>query len=413
VPCAGPVLAAVLTVQASQPLTGQRLVTGLAYAVGTAAGVLVILLAGRRLLGRLRVNAGRLQQAMGLVMIVFALATIGGVDGRFRTVLADHLPGFLVSPTSGLEEKAVAHDRMPTGHLAPEIRGTQRWFNTPGGRPLTLAGLRGRVVLVDFWTYTCINCIRTLPHVKAWDARYRDDGLTVIGVHSPEFSFEKDAGNVERAVREDGIRYPVAQDNDFTVWNAYANQYWPAKYLIDAKGRLRYVHFGEGDYAQTEDAIRGLLAEAGGTPAAGVTHVRAEGASPGMTTPETYLGSRRAEGWLQDPIPSGGHDFGPLPASIPRDRFAYGGAWKIGGQSATALERAQIAVRFGARRVFLVLGSARAGARVRVRVDGRLQRVIRVREQRLYTLVDLPRAGSHLLRLDFDPGVRGYAFTFG
>jgi cytochrome c biogenesis protein CcdA/thiol-disulfide isomerase/thioredoxin len=419
VPCAGPVLAAVLTVQASQPLTSQRLVTGIAYAIGTAAAVLLLLTAGRRLLARLRANAGRLQQAMGVVMVVFAVATLAGADGRFRTAVADHLPGFLVSPTSAIEgsaaaSRALGHSKQPELAPAPEIHGTQRWFNTPGDRPLTLRSLRGRVVLVDFWTYTCINCIRTLPHVKAWDARYRDSGLTIIGVHSPEFPFEKDAGNVARAIREDGIRYPVAQDNDFTVWKAFQNQYWPAKYLIDAKGQIRYVHFGEGDYGQTEAAIRDLLAEARGSRVpAEITHVHAEGASPALSTPETYLGSARAQGWLQDPIMPGGRDFGALPRDLPQDRFAYGGAWKIGAESATALARAQIAVRFGARRVFLVLSSHRPGARVRVFVDGRPTRVVRVREQRLYTLADLPRAGSHLLTLDVDRGVSGYAFTFG
>jgi cytochrome c biogenesis protein CcdA/thiol-disulfide isomerase/thioredoxin len=421
VPCAGPVLAAVLTVQASQTLTSQRLVTGIAYALGTAAAVLAILTAGRRLLGRLRANAGRLQQAMGVVMVAFALLTATGVDGRFRTAVADNLPGFLVSPTAGIEEKAIGAPRERSGQ-APEIEGTQRWLNSD---PLTLRSLRGRVVLIDFWTYTCINCIRTLPHLKAWDAAYRDRGLTIIGVHSPEFPFEKDAGNVARAVREQGIRYPVAQDNDFTVWKAYGNQYWPAKYLIDARGRVRYVHFGEGEYEETEDAIRDLLAEAGeqAMPAAAAP-VRGERAADGVTTPETYLGAARAEGFTQDPILPGGRDFGALPGDLPQDAFAFGGAWRVQPESAQALARAQIAARFGARRVFLVLGARRPGSAVRVRLDGRPipdrlagadvhGGVVRVRAQRLYRLVDLRRAGSHRLTLDLAPGVRAYAFTFG
>jgi cytochrome c biogenesis protein CcdA/thiol-disulfide isomerase/thioredoxin len=421
VPCAGPVLAAVLTVQASQPLTSQRLVTGIAYAIGTAAAVLVILTAGRRLLGRLRANAGRLQQAMGVVMIAFAVLTLSGVDGRFRTAVADHLPGFLVSPTASLEERAVASDRKPLGR-APEIEGTQRWFNSD---PLTLRELRGHVVLIDFWTYTCINCIRTLPHLKAWDAAYRDRGLTIIGVHSPEFPFEKDAGNVERAVREQGIRYPVAQDNDFTVWKAYGNRYWPAKYLVDARGRVRYVHFGEGEYDETEDAIRDLLAEAGErSMPAEAAPVRGERAAAGVSTPETYLGSARAQGFTQDPILPGGRDFGPLPSDLPQDAFAFGGAWRVEPESAEALARAQVATRFGARRVFLVLGARERGSAVRVLLDGRPipdrlagadvhGGVVRVGEQRLYRLVDLPRAESHRLTLDLAPGVRAYAFTFG
>ena len=421
VPCAGPVLAAVLTVQASQPLTGQRIVIGLAYAIGTAAGVLVVLLAGRRLLGRLRSGAGRVQQALGVVMVLVAVLTLSGADDRFRSAVADHLPGWLVSPTSRIEESQAASRALGThppvssgledGGPAPEIAGTQRWWNTPGDRPLTLARLRGRVVLIDFWTYTCINCLRTLPYVKAWDARYRDRGLTIIGVHAPEFPFERDAGNVARAIRREDIRYPVAQDNRFSVWNAYQNQYWPAKYLIDARGHLRYVHFGEGEYGKTEEAIRGLLREAG--RAAGASDdavVHAQHPSAGVTTPETYLGSERAQGWVQDPIRAGAHDFGALPDRVPQNAFAYGGSWTIAGDSAVAGAGARIAARFGARRVFLVLGGR---GRVEVRVDGRLTRTVRVVRQQLYPLVDLPRVGVHDLGLRFTPGVTGYAFTFG
>jgi cytochrome c biogenesis protein CcdA/thiol-disulfide isomerase/thioredoxin len=433
VPCAGPILAAVLTVQASQPLTGQRLVVGLAYALGTAAGVFAVLTAGRKVLGRLRANTGRLQQALGGVMVLVALFTLSGADGRLRTAIASDLPGWLVSPTSGLESSsAAAHalgtrrgtgSGLPDGGAAPEIAGTQRWFNTPGGRPLTLASLRGRVVLVDFWTYTCINCLRTLPYVKAWDARYRADGLSVIGIHTPEFPFERDAGNVAQAIRQDGIRYPVAQDNRLTVWNAFENQYWPAKYLIDARGHLRYVHFGEGDYGATERAIRRLLREAGRSTRAGTgARVRAIAPDAAVTTRETYLGAERATGWVQDPIRPGGRDFGALPAAIPQDGFAYGGIWKVAGSSAEAVRGAAAGVHFGARRVYLVLGGAHRD--VRVLLDGRpIPNAdagadvhggrLRVTGQRLYGLVDLPRAGRHRLELRLAPGIRGYAFTFG
>jgi cytochrome c biogenesis protein CcdA/thiol-disulfide isomerase/thioredoxin len=434
VPCAGPVLAAVLTVQASQELTAQRLVVGLAYAVGTAGAVFVVLTAGRRLLGRLRASTGRLQQALGLLMVAVAVLTLSGADGRFRTAIADDLPGWLVNPTSGIEDSRAAsralHTRqdtqgsgLPDAGPAPEIAGTQKWFNTPGGRPLTLNGLRGRVVLIDFWTYTCINCLRTLPYVKAWDARYRRDGLTVIGVHTPEFPFERDAGNVARAVEEDGIRYPVAQDNRYTVWNAFQNQYWPAKYLIDARGHVRYAHFGEGGYGRTERAIERLLREAGRDAAPrSARRVRAITPDAGVTTRETYLGAERADGWVQDPIAPGGRDFGALAAAIPQDAFAYGGVWTIDGTSAEAIHAARIGVTFRARRVYLVLGGAHTD--VEVRLDGRPiaardagadvhDGVVRVRGQRLYRLVDLPRAGSHRLELRVGHGVRGYAFTFG
>jgi cytochrome c biogenesis protein CcdA/thiol-disulfide isomerase/thioredoxin len=411
VPCAGPILAAVLTVSASQALSAQRLVTGLAYAVGTAGGVFLLSVAGRRLLARLRANSGRFQQALGLVMVAFAVLTLTGVDDRFRVEVANALPSWLVTPTEAIEKHAPGQRREPAAGLrdaglAPELRGTQRWFNS---QPLTLRSLRGRVVLIDFWTYTCINCIRTQPHLKAWDDRYRRDGLTIIGVHTPEFPFEKDAGNVQRAIRTAGLRYPVVQDNDFAVWNAFQNQYWPAKYLIDARGHLRYAHFGEGDYDQTEAAIRTLLGERGATAAS----VRAPAPSRRMSTPETYLGAARAQGFLQDPIRPGARDFGPLPSALPQDAFAFGGIWTVGLDEATAGLNARVALRFGARRVFLVLGSPGRRRQVQVRLQGEPPRTIVVDRHQLYTLVDLPRVESRELELRFEPGVRAYAFTFG
>ena len=411
VPCAGPILAAVLTVQASQSLSAQRLVTGLAYAVGTAAGVFILSVAGRRLLARLRANAGRVQQVLGLVMVLFGVLTLTGADQTFRTEVANALPSWLQSPTEAIEKHSPGVRRQAAAGLrdggpAPELRGTQRWFNS---RPLTLRSLRGRVVLIDFWTYTCINCIRTQPHLKAWDARYRRDGLTIIGVHSPEFGFEKDPGNVARAIRDAGLRYPVVQDNNLSVWDAFHNQYWPAEYLIDKRGHVRYASFGEGDYGKTEQAIRTLLGEKG-APAA---PVHAQTPSRAMSTPETYLGAERAQGFVQDPIRVGARDFGPLPGSLPQNAFAYGGIWTVGLQDATAGIGARVAVHFGARRVFLVLGSTGRTRRVQVRLAGARPRTIVVRDQKLYTLVDLPRVESRQLELRFEPGVRAYAFTFG
>lgn len=413
VPCAGPILAAVLTVSASQSLSAQRLVTGLLYALGTAVGTYLVLIAGRRVI---RASAGRLQQAMGLVMVLFAVLTLTGVDDRVRSDLATALPSWLVSPTERLEARTIEtppsglHDAGP----APELRGTQRWFNS---KPLTLRGLRGRVVLVDFWTYTCINCIRTQPHLKAWDARYRRDGLTIVGVHSPEFGFEKDAGNVARAVRTDGLRYPVVQDNDLAVWNAFGNQYWPAEYLIDAQGHVRYASFGEGEYGKTEAAIKALLREAGRSarPDGEAESVRAQTPSAALSTPETYLGSDRADGFVQGPIRPGDRDFGALPGprALPQDAFAYGGSWRVRPQDAVAGRGARVAVHFGARRVFLVLGSPGRPREVQVRLQGAKPRTITVDHQGLYTLADLPDVQSRSLELRLDRGVHAYAFTFG
>jgi cytochrome c biogenesis protein CcdA/thiol-disulfide isomerase/thioredoxin len=435
-PCAGPILAGVITVSASQPFTGGRLATALAYALGSAVALYVLMLGGRRVTRRLSPSAPRLQQALGAVMVITAVLMIADLDLRFQTAIAKDLPSFLVDPSAGLQKSGtIKHELaqlrgkpsgLPVLAPAPEITGTQRWFNTPGGRRLTLAGQRAqrRVVLIDFWTYTCINCLRTLPEVKAFDRRYRQAGLTVIGMHSPEFPFEKDAGNVQAAVKREGIRYPVAQDNDLATWNAFANQYWPAQYLIDARGRVRYTHFGEGDADKTEQAIRSLLAERDTRPLGGLAHARPEVPDPGMSTPETYLGADRAEGYVDGPVSPGARDFGSGSAKPPLNGIELRGRWTISPEAAEAGPGARLELHFKARRAFLVLGSPDRTRTMRVLLDGKPiparlagedvhDGVVRIDHQRLYRLVDGRRAGEHRLTLEPDAGVSGYAFTFG
>ncbi|HZV74655.1 MAG TPA: cytochrome c biogenesis protein DipZ [Conexibacter sp.] len=462
-PCAGPVLAGVITVSASQPFTAGRLAVALAYGVGSALVLYALMLGGRRLTAPLARRSGVLQMAMGVVMIVVALAMLNDYDLRFQSAIAKDLPAFLVTPTASLEKTSAAQRALadvrgaPTSKLsagltaqgaasgssaaatthapaadrlqlkdygrAPDFTGTQRWFNTAGGRPLTLAALRGRVVLVDFWTYSCINCLRTLPYLKAWDARYRAQGLTIVGVHTPEFPFEKDAGNVQAAIAREGIRYPVAQDNDMATWNAYGNQYWPAHYFIDARGHVRYAHFGEGDYGHGEEVIRALLADAGRRVGAARSGAHGIAPSAGMTTPESYLGAARAERFANGTILPGRQDFGKGPAPS-QDQLAYAGVWDVGSDTATAGAHAALELHFGARRVYLVLGSPGGPRRMRVLLDGRPipdalagsdvhGGVATIDGQRLYDLVALPQVGGHVLRLEPDPGVQGYAFTFG
>jgi cytochrome c biogenesis protein CcdA/thiol-disulfide isomerase/thioredoxin len=422
-PCAGPILAGVITLSASQTFTAGRLATAFAYGIGSAVALYFLMLGGRRVTRRLSARSGRFQQALGGVMVVVAVLMLANVDTRFQNAVASDLPSFLVNPTGGLEKShdvsrqlAAVHGgrAIPRLGAAPEIQGTQRWFNTPGDRPLTLASLRAqhRVVLVDFWTYTCINCIRTLPQLKAWDAKYRRDGLTIIGVHTPEFPFEKDAGNVRDAVAQDGIRYPVAQDNKYTTWNAYGNQYWPAHYLIDAKGQVRYVHFGEGAYGKTEGAIRTLLAEAGRSQLGSDVGTRA--VTPhGLVTPETYLGSARAERFDNGTIRRGVHDYGRGAPDLPPDHLAYRGTWGVAGDGAVAGPGARLYLNFRARNVYLVLGSPDRARTMQVLLDGRRVRAVRIGRQRLYRLVSLPKIGDHMLELRPQNGARGYAFTFG
>jgi cytochrome c biogenesis protein CcdA/thiol-disulfide isomerase/thioredoxin len=467
-PCASPILAAVISVSAA---TGRTVSLALAYALGSAAVLLLLALGGRKVFDRVR-RAGRgpaLQRTLGAIMIATAVLVATRVDVNFDQVVAEDIPN--VNLTAQLECSGAVTERLHeiTGHhakfapangasacgstsslprltaagpsasqatlladarrlprvgAAPEFTGTERWFNTPGGRPLTLGSLRGRVVLVDFWTYTCINCIRTLPYLKAWDATYRRDGLTIVGVETPEFAFERDASNVQNAIEQFGLRYPVVQDNEMGTWNAYGNEVWPADYLIDAEGQVRYAAFGEGDYGKTETAIRALLAQAGGH-VGGHSHATGVIVPSREATPETYLGTGRAEGWFHGPE-NGVHDYGAAPnAELALNQFAYSGVWKIAEQPAEAVANAGIDVEFDAKDVYLVLSSR--GERplpVRVLLDGRPipaseaggdvhGGVVTVRHQRLYSLVSLPGDQRHHLALRFAPGVTGYAFTFG
>jgi cytochrome c biogenesis protein CcdA/thiol-disulfide isomerase/thioredoxin len=442
-PCAGPILAGVITVSATQHLTAEKLTIALAYGAGTGLVLYAILLGGRRLTARLAPVRGRVNAAMGALMLAVALMLATNADIRFETWLARNAPAAIVDPTNGLEQShAVADElaqlrggghfavpagataaesgrRLPVVAAAPELAGTGRWFNS---RPLSIRSLRGRVVLIDFWTYTCINCLRTLPHVEAWYERYRRDGLTVIGVHTPEFPFERIAGNVDEAIHSNGLTYPVVQDNDYATWNAYGNQFWPAKYLIDASGNVRYIHFGEGAYGTTEKAIRSLLAERGARRLGPDTSVRAQVASEGVTTPESYLGLARGAGFAQPP--RAGTNTYRLPSRVGPEGLAFGGRWTESPEAATAAGHSSLELNFNARRVFLVLGSPSGPEPVRVFLDGRPLSPrqagsdvhggrLLVGAQRLYSLVDLPAVGRHTLVLRFASGVSGYAFTFG
>ena len=439
-PCAGPILAGVITVSASQNFTAGRLGVALSYSLGSAVVLYGLMLGGRRVTRAIARRSAIFQPAIGAVMVVVAIAMAAELDIRFQNEIADELPAAIVNPTRALEESDQARDTLadvrgagndgtiaqaatrasrgdglPVIGRAPEIRGTQRWFNTPEGAPLTLAELRGDVVLIDFWTYSCINCIRTLPHLRAWDERYRDAGLTIVGMHAPEFPFERDPDNVARAIERNALRYPVAQDNDFATWDAYGNQFWPAKYLVDARGRVRYTHFGEGAYEETERAIRTLLTEAGRDRLGRRADARSESASA-AATPETYVGSARAERFVNGPLLPGARRFEFAAAAaraLPVHHGALDGSWNIRPDRAVAGGRARLYLRFAARRVFLVLGSRGGPRTVRVGVDGRRHRTVRVADHTLYELVRLPRLGVHLLTLDLPKGVEAYAFTFG
>jgi cytochrome c biogenesis protein CcdA/thiol-disulfide isomerase/thioredoxin len=453
-PCAGPILAGVITVSAAQDFTVGRLAVAFAYGIGSGAVLYALMIGGRRLADRLRPVQSRVQVAIGAVMVTVAALMAADLDTRFQSSIADALPAFLTNPAGGLEEsdavaaklseltvhgataeggaeEAAAGERLPVLAEAPEITDTQQWFNTDG-KELSIAELNamGKVVLIDFWTYTCINCIRTLPYLRAWDEEYRDKGLVIIGVHTPEFPFEREADNVRESIGQNGLGYPVVQDNEFGTWDAFSNQFWPAKYLIDAEGRVRYIHFGEGEYETTEKAIRSLLAEAGTSESrlGRLTNASGQRIAPGLGTPETYLGAARAAGFANGGWPTGTNDFGRIGNRIverlPANAFALQGRWRNSDDDATALEGARIDGHYRARRVFLVMGSPKGERQVRVLLDGRpipdrlagadvTNGVVRVGEERLYRLVDAGKASDHVISLEIEPGISAYAFTFG
>ncbi|HUD27343.1 MAG TPA: cytochrome c biogenesis protein DipZ [Novosphingobium sp.] len=438
-PCAGPILGLLLTGAALQGASLGTSLLLLAFALGAATSLGLALLVGGGLFRRMKQSLGVsqwLRRGIGAAVLVAVAAIALGADTGF-------LARASLASTSRLEQALLARFGMagppPADSRAlgdegamPPLDGAVEWLNSP---PLTREALKGKVVLVDFWTYSCINCLRSLPYVRAWEEKYRDSGLVVIGVHAPEFAFERDPANVRKAVRDLGIRYPVAIDNRFAIWRAFRNNYWPAHYFVDAKGRVRYHHFGEGDYAGSERVIQRLLAEAGsegtfaGTVKVDATGVEAASAG-GARSPETYLGYRKARGAVTLPVPV--HDVAQTYRAAPSaaDQWGLAGRWKVGSDHATLDEAGgRILYRFRGRDLHLVLGPDARGrpVRFRVTIDGRAPGTDRgmdvdaagmgvVDGQRLYQLVRLKdaRSADHLFSIEFlDPGVEAFSFTFG
>jgi cytochrome c biogenesis protein CcdA/thiol-disulfide isomerase/thioredoxin len=420
-PCAGPVIAAVAVLAATQRFSVEGVLVTLSYALGAGLVLLLIAIAAQRgmNLQALRSRAPLIRRALGGVVVAVAIVMALGLDVK----LASHVPGY-TKALQGLEESAAAQDRIDSlltgeshfqgGKLqdygrAPDFQGISQWLNS---EPLTLASLRGKVVLIDFWTYSCVNCIRTLPYVKRWYETYRDAGLVVVGVHTPEFAFEHVPGNVKDAVRAFGIDYPVALDSDYSTWTAWGNRYWPAEYYVDRQGHVRYAHFGEGDYEETEKVIRTLLAEKNlPAPVSGSISDRTPTEA---LTPETYLGTDRLSSLVGSPVVEGREAAYAIPKVVPQNAVAYGGRWLVGRERIVAGEGARLRLSYHARNVYLVLGKGDAAGSVRVSVDGKPVKTVAVTGDRLYTLAALPGpAADHTLDLAFSPGVEAYAFTFG
>ncbi len=468
-PCAGPILGLILTGAAIHgPNAGTTLLL-LAYALGAAVSIAVVTLAGRGVYGALRrslVVGEALRRGLG-VLVLAAVLIIGlGWDTGILTQLsvgsttrleqallsafpsgptAAALPGGSPPATNmmmsaGAHPGAATHParapELPIEGQLPPLTGAIGWINSA---PLTPEALRGKVVLIDFWTYSCINCLRTLPYIKAWYQRYRDHGLVIIGVHSPEFAFEKDPGNVRRAVRDLGIDYPVAIDSNLAIWQAFDNEYWPADYFVDGLGRIRGHAFGEGGYAASEQLIRQLLTLAGDRdlPAPVSPDIQGVGieAAPDQTdigSPETYIGYQRASDFASTPaiVPDKPVDYhAPSMLQLQLNQWGLSGNWSVGGQAAVLQTLpGTIVFQFHARDLHLVLGPGTAGQPIRFRVllDGRApgqdhgtdtdaQGFGVVREQRLYQLIrQSGEVGSHTFSIEFlAPGVHAYSFTFG
>jgi cytochrome c biogenesis protein CcdA/thiol-disulfide isomerase/thioredoxin len=419
VPCAGPFLAAITTAAARENFGARTVAATVAYAIGAAIPMLVIARGGREAAARIRVRAAQLRVAAGGVVALVAIALLFHLDDR----LAQLTPGYTTFLQDKIEQSSSAQRELakvrgggqvltakkhaggglPDYGAAPALRPDGAWINS---RPLTMQELRGKVVLVDFWTYSCINCLRTLPHLKAWDATYRKDGLVILGVHTPEFAFEHVTSNVRAAVKRLGIRYPVVQDNRFKTWDNYANQYWPAEYLIDRNGRVRHTHFGEGQYPETESLIRQLLAVKGQRAAQ----------FPDMTpteamTPETYLGFQRIGNYTGSRIVPDKPVRYRFAKSLFANAFSYDGVWNVGGEKITAGRDARLRLLFQAKDVYLVLGGR---GTVQVLVNGHRTKTLRVDAEKLYTLVASSKLQTNaLLELRFSPRVQAYSFTFG
>ena len=438
-PCAGPILGLILTGAALKGASASTTLLLLAYALGAATSLAAALLIGGRVFAAMKQSLGAgewVRRVLGVLVLAGVTAIALGLDTDLLTQLS-------TARTTGIEttllEKvglgrktqsiAVAGSNLPIEGQMPELNGAVLWLNSP---PLTKAQLKGKVVLVDFWTYSCINCLRALPYTEAWAKKYAASGLVVIGVHAPEFAFEKVPDNVRRAVADLGVTYPVALDNKLAIWNAFSNQYWPAHYFIDVQGRIRHHHFGEGEYDDGERVIQQLLREAGKTNVPGgivnpsATGVQAQAVTDAQTSPETYVGYGRGENFASGPAQTDKSAAYKTPYPLAANQWGLSGQWTIGEEmSKSDAAGTTITYRFHARDLHLVLGPGDKPVHFTVTLDGQPPGGAHggdtddkgngvVASQRLYQLIRAPASGDHTFVITFhDPGIQAFAFTFG
>lgn len=490
VPCAGPILAAVITLAATQKVTLESVLITFSYVCGSSLVLLLIAYGGKDLLSRFRlVNkySALIQQAFGVVMVLAALALLVNLDRSFQAFIVQRLPAWALTPLSGLETSNAVVDQLQrlrgeeslgrsfqgsgsndaafdsatlltnNGAASDFVKPTH-WLNTD--KPLTLKDLKGRVVLIDFWTYSCINCIRTLAYLESWQKKYGNMGFTVIGVHSPEFAFEKVQSNVEKAIHDFGLTYPVVMDNDFGTWNAYGNHYWPAHYLLDSNGVIRRYHFGEGDYENTERAIQLLLSQRGVQANFELTKENKVKADIN-TSPETYVGYRRMEPsqfGSKERVETDVFSSYTMNSSLKQSQYGLSGSWKITPEYAESKKGSMLQYHFVGKEINLVMSDGTfggvgessmvriaeantvctdvycapreqvyiaqiGGKKVKVSISGTMAKnlsldivdgVITVYDAKLYTLGKFYNAVDATVTLEFlEDGVEVFAFTFG
>jgi len=441
-PCVGPILASVISLAITGAVTFDAFIITLAYSFGTAIPMFLIMLGGQNVLRRvpwLLANSANIQKVFGIIMIITALGILTNVDRKFQTFILNKFPQYGVGLTQFEDNELIRKQLLemggketpkedigkpmfdllqPKGTKAPEIIPGGVWFNS---NPLTLEQLRGKVVVIDFWTYSCINCQRTFSYLRQWWDKYKDKGLVIIGIHSPEFEFEKNEKNVDMAIKDFKLTYPIVQDNNFETWRAYNNRYWPAKYFIDKEGYIRYTHFGEGAYDESERVIQELLKETG------ARNVSSNISNPSYQiyaeTPEIYLGYKRIDSFSspENIVPDKISSY-TSPSKLPNNSVSYEGKWTVMEEYANPQKDARLYLNFEAKEIFLVMRTSGNPAKVKVYLDDKMQYfgednkngIVTIDSDRLYKLINLPTPGIHTLRLEFeDSNAQLFAFTFG
>ncbi len=412
-PCAGPILGSILTLISQQTDIVRASVLLIVYAIGAGIPMLAIAYGGQTITTRIQVIAKHgkiLQRIFGVVIIGLGIAVYFQYDTVIQAKILDFFENSKMMTVVKEErtQKNVDSIELKDYGPAPKLTGITTWHNS---KPLTISDLKGKVVLVDFWTYSCINCIRTLPHITAWHEKYKDQGLVIIGVHTPEFAFEKDNDNVQKALDQYKITYPVAQDNNYQTWNAYKNHYWPAKYLIDKNGNIVYTHFGEGDYMETENVIQKLL----GMKAAPVSETISEKNIGSVGSPEIYFGTDRLANLASEQQSSTKTTNYSLPQDLAINSFALEGEWEFKPEKIILHSQAgKIKLRFSAAKVFMVAAQPSGEAILKIIVDGEFKKEIKVNTSTLYTLFDSTEYGDKVIEIEIiGSGFEAFTFTFG